>query len=218
MRALTDRISYVEKCSRCFAVTEGGATQILDTRHTNYREVAERAPLAHVDALAALGRKTTQRSPEDSEPCRHNAGKAAAHPDPTALGCLEWIVPAAGRVYPRPVSLISVGGVGTGRVGTAFALPASLLLFPGSGHKKSGFCRGVEQEPSAFFVCVVSDRLTRRRRTRSIFWDSRTGGAFLRFGRSLDVISGLDKFGLVQTRVSRTCEIQQRKDCESGDS
>jgi hypothetical protein len=78
--ALTVRISYVEKCSRRFAVTDGGVTQIFDARHTNYREVAERAPLAHVDPLAALGRKTTQRSWEDSESCRHNVCKAAAHP------------------------------------------------------------------------------------------------------------------------------------------
>jgi hypothetical protein len=77
VRALAVRISYVEKCSRRFAVTEGGATQVLDTRYENYREVAKWAPLAHVDTLAALGRKTTQRSREDSESRRHNAGKDA---------------------------------------------------------------------------------------------------------------------------------------------
>jgi uncharacterized protein YdbL (DUF1318 family) len=61
---------------------EDGATQIFDARRTNYRQVAERAPLAHVNTLAALGREATQRRREDSEICKHTVGEAAAHPDP----------------------------------------------------------------------------------------------------------------------------------------
>lgn len=56
---------------------EDGVTQIFDARHTNYREVAEGAPLAHVNTLAALGRETTQRSREDSESRRHTAFNTA---------------------------------------------------------------------------------------------------------------------------------------------